>query len=109
MKNVTRSWIPYDLKVGKIYAIGFHYSRFILCRFDKVTEKGYNFIVLKNNKKFFKSHMYLNCKNNSFYLSNRIFLTTSFDTYPEIKKEYNIFLRKQKIEKIINRNEIYKK
>lgn len=45
--------IKVHYEVGKYYLV-----KGQECRFDKVTEKGYNFIKLDTNKQIFKRHIY---------------------------------------------------
>jgi hypothetical protein len=49
---------PIKLKLGEHYSVRFSWNRPRICKFIKVTDKGYNFLNLKTNKCILYARLY---------------------------------------------------
>ena len=95
---------PVKLINNQLYAVGY-YSVYHLCQFVKVSDKGYNFIVIGSENYFLKRKIYPTKNTNTFFVSKKLSIRQDFEN-TNIKDRYKIVSRRLKIKKLLQKLEL---
>lgn len=99
MKNKYKEFKFVYPNLNNIYTLRY-YNTLYFCRFVKSTEKGYNFLNLKNNKYIFKHHLYTQPKKHGGFAVNTKFIMYDGIYYED--KKYDKIIRGVKLKLLLN-------